>query len=74
MIHPGLYRHFKGGAYVALTQAKDSRDLGEVVIYASAKDGGLWVRPMTEWHEPVVWPDGVTRPRFVLEASCQARL
>lgn len=58
------YRHFKGGLYSVLCVAADAQTFGSVVVYYSVLDGGRWTRPLAEWDEPVVWPDGVTRPRF----------
>lgn len=64
----GVYRHFKGGLYVALFQAKHS-ETGEVlVVYRHAGDMQMWVRPLAMWEEPTDrWPDGITRPRFIHE-------
>ena len=49
---PGIYRHFKGNYYAALSVAKDSETLEEVVVYrALYGEGALWVRPRKMWME-----------------------
>lgn len=64
------YRHFKGGRYRVLHTAKSAADQTEQVVYVSLDYGTMWVRPLAQWVEPTDrWPDGVTRQRFVLEAS-----
>ena len=61
---PGIYRHFKGNYYTALSVAKDSETLEEVVVYrALYGDGALWVRPRKMWEESVE-REGKTQPRF----------
>lgn len=62
-IEPGLYRHFKGGLYEVLGNAKDSSDLKEVVVYKSVKTGEWWTRPLKEFTEHVE-KVGYHGPRF----------
>ena len=58
----GRYRHFKGGEYELLDFARDSETGGWMVVYrACYGEGGLWVRPLEMWSEPVE-RDGVTYP------------
>lgn len=65
-----IYRHFKGGRYRVLHTAKSADDQTDQVVYISLDYGTLWVRPLAQWVELTDrWPDGVTRTRFVLEAS-----
>lgn len=40
-----MYRHFKGGYYTVVGEATHSETLDPMVIYKSAKDNKLWVRP-----------------------------
>lgn len=71
---PGIYRHYKGGLYLALFLARCSehREV-ELVIYFSFLKLVFWARPykipLLEgddcWCDLVEWPDGVKRPRFV---------
>jgi len=60
---PGSYQHFKGGFYTVLGEASDSETQALVVIYMG-EDGRIWSRPKAMFIEPVMWPDGVMRPRF----------
>jgi len=64
-----IFRHFKGGRYRFLTHAKNSENPEQtLVIYVSLDHGTTWARPSTMWSEVTDrWPDGVSRPRFVLE-------
>ena len=66
-----VYRHFKGDYYVAEAVAHDSETGEAVVIYRKLYgDGGLWVRPMTMFLEPVdkeKYPDTKQDYRFELQ-------
>ena len=62
-----VHRHFKGGRYVPLLAARSTVDTTEVVVYMSLETGEYWSRPGIEWSQPVDWPDGVSRSRFVRE-------
>lgn len=67
-LRPGIYQHFKGGRYQLLELARHSETEEIYVVYrALYGEGGLWVRPARMWQEQVSWPDGVTRPRFLLQ-------
>lgn len=74
---PGqTYVHFKGGVYSVLCRAKDAESADpptDLVVYSTPprprSTQTTWVRPVSRWVEDVVWPDGVTRPRFVLQAE-----
>lgn len=62
---PGRYRHYKGGEYRVTGLARHSETLEAVAVYEMLHGaGGLWVRPAAMFTEPIVWPDGKTRPRF----------
>ena len=64
-IRPGRYRHFKGNEYEVLGVARHSETEEELVVYRPLYgEGGLWVRPVSMWHERVT-RDGKTQPRFV---------
>ena len=61
----GRYRHFKGNEYEVLAVAKHSETLEPMVVYrALYGDGGVWVRPLSMWHETVE-RDGVQQKRFI---------
>lgn len=48
-----IYRHFKGGYYVVLSQATVEETGEQVVIYQSLQDGRVWTRPLSVFLEPV---------------------
>lgn len=66
-----LYQHHRGGLYLSPTvAASDSTNSLEgedrlLVPYYSIEMDFWLVRDMVEFYEPVLWPDGITRPRFV---------
>jgi len=63
-LHPGRYRHFKGGEYAVQGIATHSETGEQLVVYISLYgDGGLWVRPLTMFLETVTH-DGKNQPRF----------
>ena len=63
-IKPGKYRHFKGNEYEVLGTARHSETEEELVVYrALYGEGGLWVRPVSMWNEPIE-RDGQTFRRF----------
>ncbi|MGI6317068.1 MAG: DUF1653 domain-containing protein [Christensenellales bacterium] len=64
-IKKGRYRHFKGRVYDVVGSATNSETLEEVIVYRSAEDGTLWVRPASMWNETVA-RDGKLMPRFTL--------
>ena len=54
MIHPGIYRHFRGRRYEVLSLARHSETLEEMVVYrALYGEGELWVRPLAMFEETV---------------------
>lgn len=57
-----IYRHFKGGYYIVHSTAliEKDRDGEEVVVYQSLQDGQVWIRPVSEFQEPV--PEGKPNP------------
>ncbi|MBP3465794.1 MAG: DUF1653 domain-containing protein [Angelakisella sp.] len=67
MSHPefpplGRYRHFKGGEYLLVDFARHSETQEWMAVYrALYGEGGLWVRPLAMWSEPVE-RDGQTYP------------
>ncbi len=67
-----VYTHYKGGRYVPLHMSIEStnvRDGGVYVVYLSLTYGIVHHRPLEEFIEEIEWPDGITRPRFILEES-----
>ena len=61
---PGRYRHFKGGEYELLFEARHSETQEELVVYrALYAEHGVWVRPKAMFCEAVV-VDGREQPRF----------
>lgn len=67
-IVPGRYRHYKGGEYEVLFEARHS-ETGELMVVYRALYGerGLWVRPRAMFAETVSI-DGAQAPRFALVA------
>lgn len=64
MIELGRYRHFKGNEYEVIALAKHSETLEEMVVYkALYGEHGIWVRPLSMWHEEIT-RDGKTVRRF----------
>ena len=65
-----IYRHFKGDHYLVEALATDSETGDEVVVYRKLYgDGGLWVRPLRMFLEPVdkqKYPDCPQEYRFEL--------
>ncbi len=65
-----IYRHFKGDHYLVEALAHDSETGAEVVVYRKLYgDGGLWVRPLAMFLEPVdreKYPDCNQEYRFEL--------
>ena len=65
-----IYRHFKGDHYLVEAIATDSETGEPVVIYRKLYgDGGLWVRPLSMFLEPVdreKYPDCPQEYRFEL--------
>lgn len=60
----GIYKHFKGNKYELLCIAKHSETLEEMVVYKALYGaGGIWVRPLSMWNEPVE-SDGKQVKRF----------
>ena len=65
-ITPGRYRHYKGGEYEVLFEARHSETEEVLVVYRPLYgDGGAWVRPKAMFCEAVV-VDG--RPQAALRA------
>lgn len=63
-IKAGIYQHFKGGRYEVLGTARHSETEEALVVYRPLYgEGGLWVRPLAMFTEPVE-RDGMTQPRF----------
>lgn len=66
-----VYSHHKGGRYLVIAVADDStndRKGNRLVVYVSLTYGKIKCRDLAEFTELVTWPDGVERPRFVIEA------
>jgi hypothetical protein len=61
-----VYLHYKGGLYRIICLARNEADPEELrVIYKSLKFGYVWDRTFQNFNEPVRWPDGEMRARFV---------
>ena len=68
-VTPGIYRHFKGNRYEVLFIASHSETLEPMVVYrALYGEGGVWVRPLSMWNEPVE-RNCYSGPRFVRESE-----
>ena len=65
-----IYRHFKGDHYLVEALATDSETGEAVVVYRKLYgDGGLWLRPLSMFLEPVdraKYPDCLQEYRFEL--------
>lgn len=71
---PGVYRHFKGGVYLALMLAKDSETLEDTVVYIPLYDKPesgtrAWIRSLNDFMGAKELEDGsvVNRFEFVSE-------
>lgn len=60
----GYYRHYKGGLYQVLYEAKHSETLEDLVVYQSLKDFQVWVRPKLMFYSTVTY-EGRSVPRFL---------
>jgi hypothetical protein len=56
------FRHYKGGIYELVCEARLEADGVPVIVYRGA-DGAVWVRPRDAFFEQVV-VGGVATPRF----------
>jgi len=61
-LQPGPYRHFKGGLYEVVGEARHSETEERLVVYR-APSGELWVRPR-DMFLGMAQLDGVAVPRF----------
>jgi len=66
---PGVYRHFKGGMYLALTLAKDSETEEDVVVYIplyykEESETKVWVRSLEDFMGTKELEDGTVVNRF----------
>lgn len=79
LFEPGIYRHYKGGLYIALALAANHENpQATSVVYRSCAYGEVYHRPLAEapsaWCDHVEWPSredrgwpwGASAPRFVL--------
>lgn len=65
----GVYKHFKGGMYLALILAKDSETLEDLVVYIPLYDNPesdtkAWVRPLDDFMGYKELEDGTKVKRF----------
>lgn len=62
MIESGRYRHYKGGEYSVLGEARHSETLEELVVYrALYGEQELWVRPKAMFEDAIALPEGTVR-------------
>ncbi len=58
------FRHYKGGMYEYICEARHSETEEEMVVYRPLyNDSGVWVRPKKMFFENVI-VDGMSVPRF----------
>lgn len=57
------YRHYKGGIYEIVCEAKLESDPSITLIIYRAANGTIWARPSDVFHETIV-VDGKTVQRF----------
>ena len=64
-VHPGRYRHFKGGEYEVVGVARHTETDEPLVVYRPLYGDapGLWVRPLAMFTETVTHA-GQQVPRF----------
>ncbi|MFZ2310837.1 MAG: nucleotide exchange factor GrpE [Patescibacteria group bacterium] len=63
-IKPGIYKHYKGGEYKVLTEAKNSETKEVEIVYQDTSDESkVWVRSKAMFLEEVE-TDGEAKPRF----------
>lgn len=63
-IKKGIYRHYKGGEYKILNEARNSENQEEMVVYQDLNDDSkIWVRPKKMFLESVNI-EGEEKPRF----------
>lgn len=53
-----FFQHFKGGVYRKLYDAKHCDTEEDLVVYQSAVDGKVWVRPSTQFYGVKMADDG----------------
>jgi len=64
---PGIYKHFKGNKYLALTVGKHSETLEEMVVYVSLYENEtsqVWIRPLENFMSDKTLEDGTKVKRF----------
>lgn len=66
---PGVYRHFKGGMYLALILAKHSETEEDLVVYIplyykEESETKVWVRPLQNFMGTKELEDGTVVNRF----------
>lgn len=66
-----IYKHYNGGRYTVICLAEETTNARKGnnggVVYISLTYGKIKYRDLDEFNEEVEWPDGVKRPRFILE-------
>jgi hypothetical protein len=64
---PGVYKHFKGNLYLALTTGKHTETLEEYVVYISLYENEtsqVWIRPIDNFLGYKEFKDGTKVKRF----------
>lgn len=67
-VRPGTYKHFKGNLYTVEKIAlllKGQSEEPAVIYFANNDPSKVFVRPLCEWYDIVLWPDGEYRLRFM---------
>jgi hypothetical protein len=57
------YRHYKGGIYEIVCEARLEADPTVIMIVYKSSDGSIWTRPKKAFLEMVEW-EGCAVPRF----------
>jgi hypothetical protein len=66
MPRPGeVWEHYKGGIYSIVCTSVKEDTLEALVTYHSNLKGDNWTRTLVDFREPIEWPDGRMRTRFV---------
>ena len=59
----GVYMHYKGNVYEVIAVGTQENTGEKLVVYVSAK-GKVWLRPLKQFNETILLPDGKKTKRF----------
>lgn len=75
-ITAGVYEHYKGGLYLVLGIGAHTETSELMAVYVALTGAHLpgprlRVRPLVQFAEEVMWPDGSSRPRFIFRGDSE---